>query len=364
MSWRKYLLIPRLTLASMGAPRSQTRAWEKYWDGVSRLGPDGDVLWDADEPAEAEMLAAMLGRHADPALPMVDLGCGSGRQAHALAAFAPRVIGIDGSAAAVARASRLPDSRTRADAVAAPPDATAAWNDAGASWPDAAAARKDAGASSPDATAASPPDATAASSPDATAASPPDATAADAGGAGGVVADAAGAGEAVANVQAGAAVANAEAGAVANAEAGGALANAGAGGAVANGGAGGAVDGGAGGGVVFRVADIASVGLGERGTLYLCETNHTGDPLDYLLDQGARPTRLPPLVHRLIRAGVRAPRRFGADEMAQVFPADAWEVAEQGATEVYGIPLEPGGPVQRIPAWYAVVRTSRRRRRR
>ncbi|WP_127506591.1 class I SAM-dependent methyltransferase [Actinoplanes solisilvae] len=263
MSWRKYLLIPRLTLASIGAPRSQTRAWERYWDGISRLGPDGDVLWDADEPAEAEMLAAMLSRHADPGLPMVDLGCGSGRQVHALTKFGSRVIGIDGSAAAVARA-------------------------------------------------------------------------------------------------------------------------------------------GSGAAVVFRVADIASGGLGERlhdeigdanvhirgvlhvldddarravaaniaallgerGTLYLCETNHTGDPLDYLLDQGARPTRLPPLVHRLIRAGVRAPRRFGPEEVAQVFPAGGWETVEQGATEVYGIPLEPGGPVQRIPAWYAVVRTSRRPSRR
>lgn len=263
MSWRKYLLIPRLTLASIGAPRSQASAWDRYWAGVSSLGPRGDVLWDADEPAETEILAAALDRHADPGLPMVDLGCGSGRQAYTLAGFASRVIGIDGSAAAVARATG-PDS---------------------------------------------------------------------------------------------------------------------------------------GSGVTFRVADIASAGLGERlhdeigdanvhirgvlhvlddasrqavagniaallgerGTLYLCETNHTGDPLDYLLDQGARPTRLPPLVHRLIRAGVRAPRRFGPEEVTQIFPADAWLVAEQGATEVYGVPLEPGGPVQRIPAWYAVVRTSRRR---
>jgi len=259
--WRKYLLIPRLTLAALGAPRSQPRAWERYWGGITRTGPGGDVLWEADEPAENELLAQVLRRHADPDRPMVDLGCGSGRQAYALTGFASRVIGIDGSAAAVARAS---DAFT---------------------------------------------------------------------------------------------------------------------------------------GLTFRVADIASPGLGERlhdefgdanahirgvlhvldddarravaanvaallgasGTLFLSETNHTGDPLDYLLDQGARPTRLPPLVHRLISAGVRAPRRFGAEEVAEVFPGDAWHVLEQGATEVYGVPLEPGGPVQRIPAWYAAVRTRRSR---
>ncbi|WP_250008699.1 class I SAM-dependent methyltransferase [Actinoplanes sp. M2I2] len=260
--WRKYLLIPRLTLAALGAPRSQSRAWERYWGSVTRTGPGGDVLWEADEPAETELLAATLRRHADPSLPMVDLGCGSGRQAYALTGFASRVVGIDGSATAIARAA-------------------AAFGD-----------------------------------------------------------------------------------------------------------------------VTFRVADLASPGLGERlhdelgdsnvhirgvlhvlddasrrtvaatvaallgetGALYLSETNHTGDPLDYLLDQGARPTRLPPLVHRLISAGVRAPRRFGPEEVAECFPGDAWQLVEQGATEVYGVPLEPGGPVQRIPAWYAVVRTRPRRR--
>jgi SAM-dependent methyltransferase len=260
--WRKYLLIPRLTLAALGAPRSQSRAWERYWAGVTRTGPAGDVLWEADEPAENELLAAVLPRHADPSLPMLDLGCGSGRQAYALTGFASRVIGIDGSAAAIARATGVFTS-----------------------------------------------------------------------------------------------------------------------------------------GVVFRVADVASPGLGKllhdevgdanvhirgvlhvldddsrravaanvaamlgaTGTLYLSETNHVGDPLDFLLDQGAGPTRLPPLVHRLISAGVRAPRRFGAEEVAEVFPDDAWQVLEQGATHVYGNPLEPGGPVQRIPAYYAVVRTRPRR---
>ncbi|MBL7259894.1 class I SAM-dependent methyltransferase [Paractinoplanes lichenicola] len=260
-SWRKYLLIPRLTLTALGAPRDQTRAWDRYWTSITRTGPGGDVLWEADEPAEHERLAAALRQHAALELPMVDFGCGSGRRTHELAGFAPRVIGVDGSAAAIARASGAEDGR-----------------------------------------------------------------------------------------------------------------------------------------ITFRVADIGSAGLGERlhdelgdanvhirgvlhllddasrqavarnvaallgarGTLCFTETDHAGDPLDLLLDQGARPTRLPPLVDRLIRAGVRAPRRFGAGETAAVFPRDAWEIVEQGPTEVYGVPLEPGGPVQRIPAWRAVIRRRRR----
>ncbi|MGK5682728.1 class I SAM-dependent methyltransferase [Actinoplanes sp. URMC 104] len=262
MSWRKYLLIPRLTLTAIGAPRSQARAWDRFWGDVSRTGPRGDVLWEADEPAELERLTAALRRHADLTLPMVDLGCGSGRQAYALAALASRVIGIDGSAAAIARAQ---------------------------------------------------------------------------GSAGEVafrVADVAGSGLG-ARLHDDLGDANVHIRGVLH-----------------------VLDDGARAAVAANVAAV----LGERGTLYLCETNHTGDPLDYLLDQGARPTRLPPLVDRLIRAGVRAPRRFGPEEVAAAFPGDAWTVLEQGATEVYGVPLEPGGPVQRIPAYYAVVRTRPSRR--
>jgi methylase of polypeptide subunit release factors len=41
-----------------------------------------------------------------PDVPIVDLGCGSGRQARALAALAPRVLALDGSAAAIGHARR------------------------------------------------------------------------------------------------------------------------------------------------------------------------------------------------------------------------------------------------------------------
>jgi len=45
MSWRKYLLVPVLALTAVGS-RRPAEAWEAYWGGVRRTGPEGDVLWD------------------------------------------------------------------------------------------------------------------------------------------------------------------------------------------------------------------------------------------------------------------------------------------------------------------------------
>lgn len=104
MTWRRYLLVPRLVLVSLRAPRNQVRAWNRFWSGVRRTGGDGDVLWDVPHPDEAEFTAAQLRTHADLDLPMVDIGCGNGSRARALAAFCPRVVGVDVSAAAVERA--------------------------------------------------------------------------------------------------------------------------------------------------------------------------------------------------------------------------------------------------------------------
>jgi SAM-dependent methyltransferase len=73
---------------------------------VSRTGPDGHVLWDAASRAEIDDQVAVLRQHLDPALPLVDAGCGNGRFARELAAHAPRVIAFDGSESAIAHARR------------------------------------------------------------------------------------------------------------------------------------------------------------------------------------------------------------------------------------------------------------------
>ena len=259
MTWRRYLLVPRLLLTSLAAPRSPRRAWERYWSGVDRTGPGGQVLWDTDEPAEFERTAAHLREHADLSLPMVDLGCGSGRQAHALTALAPRVVGLDGAPAAVAHARRAWGSTVdlRVADIAEP------------GLGDRLAAEL---------------------------------------------------GDVNVHIR----------------------------------------------GVLHVLSDaqrrpvtetIAAL-LGRRGTLYLCETDQGGDPLDYLVAQGARPTHLPPAVHRLIRSGLRPPRHFGPAELAEFFPAPAWRVLAQGPATMFGVPVEPGGGPQRIPARFAVLRSA------
>jgi hypothetical protein len=65
---------------------------------------------------------------------------------------------------------------------------------------------------------------------------------------------------------------------------------------------------------------------------------------------------MPDVVRRLIAAGVRAPSHFGPDQVAEYFPAPQWRVLAQGPTTTHGVPLQPGGPLQQIPSYWAVVR--------
>ncbi|NMO52422.1 class I SAM-dependent methyltransferase [Actinoplanes sp. TBRC 11911] len=249
MSWRKYTLIPRLMWLSLGAPRAQNRAWERYWQGI---GSDGEVLWETDEPAERELLTTTLRRYADLSLPIVDLGCGSGRHTTHLAELSPRVVGVDGSAAAIAHAG--PGDFRVADITEPGLGASlhAELGDANVRLRGVLHLLDDA----------------------------------------------------------------ARRAAAAN------------------------------------IADL----LGGRGSLYLCETDHAGDPLDLLYAQGARLTGLPRVVDRLVRSGVRPPRRFTETDLGATFPSPPWRILQHGTTEMYGVPLTPGGPIQRLPARYAVVR--------
>jgi SAM-dependent methyltransferase len=258
MGWRKYLLIPQLAWYGLRAPRNQRRAWERYWSRA-HTGPAGDVLWDAGHPEEAETVAARLRTHADPTLPMVDLGCGNGRQARAMAELASRVVGIDGSPAAVARARQESD------------DANVEFR-VGDLTDDDLGRRL-----------------------------------------------------------------HAELG-DANVHIRGVLH---------------VIDPAGRASVVRNVADL----LGSRGTAYLSETNAPGDPLDYLVMQGATPTTMPDIVRRLVAAGIRPPRHFGPSELAEYFPAEAWQVLESGPTTMYGVPPRPGDGPQRIPSYFAVLRT-------
>lgn len=106
MSWRSLFLLPKLVRTARGAPRDRESAWDRYWSRVGETGREGHVLWDGESADEHAWLLAVVRRTMDAARPLVDVGCGNGRYTRALAPWFPRVIGVDVSTEAVARAAR------------------------------------------------------------------------------------------------------------------------------------------------------------------------------------------------------------------------------------------------------------------
>lgn len=97
------LLLVRL---KHGHPRHYDRHWQNYWSSIDKTGREGQVLWDnVPEKAAAEDLQRFQ-RFFDPELPILDLGCGNGRQSRFLARHFKKVIGVDVSPAAVELARR------------------------------------------------------------------------------------------------------------------------------------------------------------------------------------------------------------------------------------------------------------------
>jgi SAM-dependent methyltransferase len=88
-----------------GDPGEVDRHWENYWRTIKTTGRGGQVLWD-NEPARAsaEDLPRFRPHILDPSLPLLDFGCGNGRQSRYLAQHFDRVIGTDVSPSAVAKA--------------------------------------------------------------------------------------------------------------------------------------------------------------------------------------------------------------------------------------------------------------------
>ena len=75
---------------------------QRFWKSLD--GTPGEVLWEADAcdlETDLKRFDAAFGRR----LPVVDLGCGDGRQTRFLARRFPSVIGVDYAAAAIERAT-------------------------------------------------------------------------------------------------------------------------------------------------------------------------------------------------------------------------------------------------------------------
>ncbi len=75
--------------------------WESYWNNIRSSGADGQVFWDAvAERASLEDLRRFRD-YMNPDLPILDLGCGNGRQSRFLAQHYKQVIGVDISPSAI-----------------------------------------------------------------------------------------------------------------------------------------------------------------------------------------------------------------------------------------------------------------------
>jgi SAM-dependent methyltransferase len=81
------------------------QAWQGFWNETS--GKPGEVFWDAEPALTAGVHLALYEPHlTDPALTMVDLGCGNGTQTRFLAGRFACVLGVDLAPAAVEHARR------------------------------------------------------------------------------------------------------------------------------------------------------------------------------------------------------------------------------------------------------------------
>jgi len=87
-----------------GNPGEVDRHWENYWRSIRKTGKGGEVLWDNEpERASAEDLPRFR-PHLDLSLPLLDFGCGNGRQTRFLAKHFERVIASDVSPSAIEKA--------------------------------------------------------------------------------------------------------------------------------------------------------------------------------------------------------------------------------------------------------------------
>ena len=252
---RKYLLIPKLVRLSRSAPKDRPLAWDRYWAGIRATGAGGEVLWDAGTDDEFLGYKDVLLRHLDPALPVVDVGCGHGSFTRALAGIFPEAIGVDVSEHAVRRAAA--ESGESGNVRFEVRDMTAPGAEKGF-----------------------------------------------------------------------------------------------------NGGANVFIRG------VLHVLDAGDQAAlvenlrllaGERGTVFLAETNFQGNPVDYVTHLGATTNSIPAPLERAIR-GLPMPGRFGPEERQRVLPSAAWELLEDGEVAIETNPATGVDGRSRVPGYYAVLR--------
>ncbi|PNI08306.1 methyltransferase type 12 [Arthrobacter sp. AFG7.2] len=106
-----------------------------------------------------------------------------------------------------------------------------------------------------------------------------------------------------------------------------------------------------------RAALVENVRLlaGSRGTVFLAETNFQGNPVEYVSLLGATTQSIPAPLEMAIR-GLPMPGHFGPQERALAFPAEAWELLEDGDVAIETHPLTGVAGQSQVPGYFAVLR--------
>jgi SAM-dependent methyltransferase len=261
MSWKKFLIIPRLVALTIRAPRKQDKAWELFWSRVRRTGKDGDALWDLGSEDELRGTLERVRAHLDPALPVLDVGCGNGRQTRALAGCFPRAVGVDFAPPAIARAREesagISNIEFRVLDMSEPGAGRRLSKELG---PMNAHIRGVLHIMPPDA--------------------------------------------------------------------------------------------------VKRLVDNLHDLLGDKGSLYVVETDFEGDSLDYLEFQNAGAGSIPEPLRLVIASGCRPPAHFSEREMDAFFPSARWSRVASGPTTLHTLPMHnrDRGDMDVLTAYWAVVR--------
>jgi SAM-dependent methyltransferase len=98
--------------------------------------------------------------------------------------------------------------------------------------------------------------------------------------------------------------------------------------------------------------------LGDRGTVFLAETNFQGNPVEYVTHLGATTRAIPAPLERAIRE-LPMPGHFGPAERAKAMPPQAWELVEDGPATIEANPMTSAAGASMIPGYYAVLRARR-----
>ncbi|MFD7666619.1 class I SAM-dependent methyltransferase [Streptomyces sp. NPDC059788] len=94
----------------MDVSQRYRESWESYWRRTPQA--PGAAIFDCDAELSAARHLPLLAPYADAALPVIDLGCGTGTQTRYLARHFREAVGVDLAEAAVAHARRADPGRT------------------------------------------------------------------------------------------------------------------------------------------------------------------------------------------------------------------------------------------------------------